>query len=272
MKILIPLLIVLLSTFSSAKMMDAIAMIVEGEPVTTSEIQALQSRANLSKQQAIDLLIQDRLQKAAMKNIIIPEDEIDKEISRIAGQNGLSVAKMQKLLEKQGIKWSKYRKTIREALKKRHFFKEKVAPSIPMPSDEELHQFYENHREEFVIPAAIRVIEYSAPSEAQLKDYISTGKKKGIQHKKMTKRTADMNPALMGMLLQTPVGSFTKPMNAGVAFIAYKVLDKSGKRQMPFESAKPVITARWRQQQQERAVKDYFQKMRTEANIKIIRK
>jgi hypothetical protein len=41
---------------------------------------------------------------------------------------------------------------------------------------------------------------------------------------------------------------------------------------MPFESAKPVITARWRQQQQERAVKDYFQKMRTEANIKIIRK
>jgi hypothetical protein len=179
---------------------------------------------------------------------------------------------MQKLLKKQGVKWSKYRKTIREALKKRHFFKEKVAPSIPMPSDEELHQFYESHREQFVIPSAIRVTEYSAPSETALKTYISTGKGKSVKSKKMIKQTADMNPALLGMLLQTPLGSFTRPMNAGDRYIAYKVREKSGKRHMPFESAKATIAARWRQQQQERAVKDYFQKMRTEANIKIIRK
>jgi hypothetical protein len=272
MKILIPLLIVLLSTFSSAKMIDAIAMIVEGEPVTTAEIQALQSRANLSKQQAIDLLIQDRLQKAAMKDIVIPEDEIDKEIQRIAQQNGLTVEKMQKILKKQGIRWAKYRKTIREALKKRHFFKEKVAPTIPTPTEDELMQFYQAHKEMFVIPSTISVTEYSTSSEKALQKFLRNKSGKGVRKKSRTLYTKDINPALMGMLLQTPIGHFTKPMNAGDRYIAYEVKAKSGKTQMSFDAAKNAVAARWHQQQQEEALKDYFQKMKTEANIKIIRK
>ena len=272
MKKTLILLVALLFTYGHTKMMDAIAMVVEGEPVTTAEIRAIQSQAHISKQQAIDLLIQDRLQKAAMKDIIIPEENIDKEIARIARQNGLSVPKMQKLLKRQGIAWGKYRKTIREALKKRVFFKEKVAPSIPMPTDGELKQFYETHKKEFVIPSAIALTEYSAPSEAQLKQFVKTKRAKGIHKKRVTKYTKKMNPALMGMLLQTPVGSFTKPINAGDKFIMYKIRAKTGKREMPFDAAKGAVAARWRQQQQNQAVKDYFRKMRTEANIKIIRK
>jgi len=262
---------VLLCSTSYGKMLDAIAMIVEGEPVTTSEIRTLQEQAHLTKQQAIDLLIQDRLQKAAMKDIVIPEEDIDKEIGRIAQQNGLSVQKMQKLLQAQGVRWSKYRKTIRDALKKRVFFKEKVAPSIPTPTDSELKQFYQTHQDIFIIPETITVTEYSAPSESQLKQFLSTKKTKGIRIKKSTKSTKNMNPALMGMLLQTPIESFTTPINAGDRYIIYKVRAKTGKRQMPFEAAKGAVAARWKQQQQEQAVKDYFRKMRTEANIKILR-
>jgi parvulin-like peptidyl-prolyl isomerase len=104
MKKTLLLLAILATTSVYAKMIDAIALIVEGEPITTSEIQSVQKRGHLSKQQAIDLLIQDRLQKVAMKDISIPEEEVDKEISRIAEQNGLSVKKMQQLLQKQGTR------------------------------------------------------------------------------------------------------------------------------------------------------------------------
>jgi len=271
MKKSILFLLLFIISLSHAKVMDAIAMIVEGEPVTTSEIRTLQQQAHLSKQQAVDLLIQDRLQKAAMKHIQVSEDEIDKEIARIAQQNGISVAKMQKVLKKQGIKWGKYRKSIREALKKRAFFKEKVAPTIPMPSDEELAQYYETHKEMFIVPATISVMEYAAPSEAKIKQFLRTKNSKGIRSKRLKKSTHSMNPALLNTLLQTPVGSFTAPMNAGDRFIVYKILAKTGKRTMPFEAAKGAVAARWRQQQQTQAVKDYFQKMRTEANIKILR-
>jgi len=266
------LLLLLGISFSYAKMLDAIALIVEGEPVTTAEIRAVEQQTGVSKQQAIDLLIQDRLQKAAMKDISIPESDIDKEVERIAKQNGISVKKMQQILKEQGTSWGKYRNSIRTALKKRTFFREKVAKTIPTPTEDELKLFYQNHREQFAIPSAVKVIEYSAKTEGALNARIKSGHAKGVTSKHKTLHTKNMNPALMSMLMQTPEGSFTAPINAGDRYVAYKVIAKTGRTQMPFEEARGAVAARWRQQQQEKAVKDYFKKMKTEANIRILRK
>jgi len=261
----------LVLTLAHARMVDAIAIIVEGEPVTTEEIRMLQSRAHISKQQAIELLIQDRLQKAAMKDISIPESEIDKEISRIAEKNGLTVQKMQKLLKKQGTSWSKYRESIRNTLKQRKFFRETVSQNIPAPTDKELKLFYENHKTEFNIPSSIGVIEYSAPTEEKIKQFLKTKNTKGVKSRTMVKKTEGMNPSMLAMLLQTPNGRYTSPVNAGDRWVVYKIRSKSGKVQMPFDAARNAVAARWRQQQQGQALKDYFRKMKTEANIQYIR-
>jgi parvulin-like peptidyl-prolyl isomerase len=267
------LLLAMLATASVyATMIDAIALIVEGEPITTSEILSVQKRGHLSKQQAIDLLVQDRLQKVAMKDISIPEERVDKEISRIAEQNGLSVKKMQQLLQKQGTSWSKYRESIRNSLKKRDFFKTKVAANLPTPTEEELKLFYENHKKEFKIPSTISVTEYSAPTKQNIQAFQKTQSTKGIKSKRINKKTKGMNPSMLGMFLQTPNGSFTTPINAGSKWVIYKVHSKSGSVQMPFENARGAVGARWRQMQQGEAIKDYFKKMKTEANIQIIRK
>jgi len=272
LKKLIVLAVWLLCSIASAQTIDAIALVVNGEPVTTSEIRNLQTRGHMDKKQAIELLIQDRLQKVAMKDIMIPEDAVDREISRIAQQNGLSIKTMQQLLQKQGTNWGKYRETIRNALKKREFFQKKVAASIPTPTDTELKRFYENHKTEFKIPKTISVTEYAAPSKEKLEALIKNHKIQGIKSQKMIKQTQGMNPAMLSMLLQTPNGSFTTPMNAGDRWVVYKVHAKNGSVQMPFEGAKGAIAARWRQLQQNQALKDYFKKMKTEATIQYLRK
>jgi len=272
MKKTLLLLAVLATTSLYATMMDAIALIVEGEPITTSEIQTLQKRGHMSKKQAIDLLIQDRLQKVAMKDISIPEEAIDKEISRIAQQNGLSVKKMQQLLQKQGTNWGKYRESIRNGLKKREFFKTKVAANIPTPTEDELKLFYQNHKKEFKIPESISVTEYSASSKEKIQHFLKTHKSNGIKSKRMTRKSKNLNPAMLGMFLQTPNGSFTTPINAGDRWVVYKIHSKSGSIQMPYENARGAVAARWRQIQQNEAVKDYFKKMKTEANIHYLRK
>ena len=259
-------------TFTYAKMMDAIAIIVDGEPITTAEIRAIQTQGHLSRQKAIDLLIQDRLQKAAMKDITIPEEEVDKEVSKIAEMNGITVKKMQQILQKQGTSWSKYRESIRQGLKKRQFFKNKVAATLPTPTDDELKLFYNNHKKMFRIPQTIQVKEYTAASKKTLKILVRTGNAKGVHSRTKRLQTKGLNPSLMGMLLQTPNGSFTAPINAGDKYIVYKVLDKSGSRQMPFDAARGAVASQWRRQQQDKAVKDYFQKMKTEANIQYLRK
>jgi parvulin-like peptidyl-prolyl isomerase len=266
------LLLLLGISFGYAKMLDGIAIIVNGEPVTTAEIRAVERQTGASKKQAIDLLIQDRLQKAAMKDITVPETDIDTEVERIAKQNGISIGRMQQILKGQGTSWSKYRNSIREALKKRIFFREKVAKNIPMPTEDELKLFYQNHHDQFTIPSAISVIEYSAKTEGTLNALIKNGHTKGVSSKHKILQTKRMNPALMSMLMQTPEGRFTRPINAGNRYVAYKIISKTGRTQMPFGEAKNMVAARWQQQQQEKALKDYFKKMKTEANIRILRK
>ena len=261
----------MLFSFAQAKMVDGIAMTVNGEAVTTSEIKAVQRQMGVSKKQAVDLLVQDRLQKSAMKKISIPESDIDLKIAQIAAQNNLTVPKMQKVLKQQGTSWSKYRKSIKESLKKQKFYREKVAATLSKPSEDELKIFYENHKKEFVIPTSISLIEYSAPSEAALKNFLQTKKKKGVRSRTVKKSTSNMNSALMGQLLQTQNGSFTRPFNAGDKYISYKVVSKNGQRSMSFEDAKGAVAGRWRQEQQGKALKDYFEKMKTNADIRIIR-
>ncbi len=271
MKKLILLGLIALMSLTQAKMLDGIALIVEGEAVTTAEIRAVQKQLGASKKQATDLLIQDRLQKAAMKDIVVSEDAIDSKISQIAAQNNVTIPKMQKILKQRGTTWAKYRSSIKNSLKKEKFYKEKVVSTITAPSEDELKIFYKNHKKEFVIPASISMIEYSAASEKAIKNFLQTKKKKGVKSRSVKKSTKNLNPALLATILQTQDGSFTRPINAGDKYISYKVLSKQGKVNMPFEASKGAVAARWKQKQQEKALKDYFEKMKTNANIRVIR-
>jgi len=272
MKKLILLGLITLFSFAEAKMVDGIAIIVEGEPITTAEIHAIQTQLSVPKQKACDMLIQDRLQKSAMKNISVDESAIDSKISTIAAQNNLTVPKMQKILKEQGTSWSKYRSNIRNAMKKEKFFQENVVNNIPTPTEDELKLYYNNHKEDFFAPSSVNLIEYSAPTKGAMKDFLKTKKQKGIKSRSVKKMTKDLNPTLLGSILQTQNGSYTRPFNAGDRYISYKILSKNGKVTMPFSAAQGAIAARWKQQQQNKALKDYFEKLKTNCDVQYIRK
>jgi parvulin-like peptidyl-prolyl isomerase len=271
MKKLILLGCITLFTFAEAKMLNGVAMVVNGEAVTTSEITTVQRQMQVSKQEAIDMLVQDRLQKSAMKKISIPESDVDLKVEQIAAQNNLTVPKMQKLLKQQGTSWSRYRKSIKESIKKQKFYRETVAATVKRPSEDEMRIYYENHKKDFMMPTSISMIEYSSPSEAAMKKFLETKNTKGIRQRSVQKNTKNINSALLGTVLQTQDGSYTRPFNAGDKYISYKIISKNGQKSMSFDEAKGAVAGRWRQQQQGKALKDYFEKMKTNADIQIIR-
>ncbi len=271
MKKLILLGFLTLMTLSHAKMLNGIALIVNGESITTAEIRAVQKRARVSKEQAIEMLIGDRLQQIAMKDITISEDAIDEKVAQIAKQNNLTIKQMQKILKKQHTSWSSYRSKIKLAMKKEQFFKTKVLASITEPSEYELELFYNKHKKAFTVPKTIKVHEYTTPSQSRMKQFLKSKNLKGITKRTLTKSTSKLNPAMLATLLATPNGGFTTSFNTGSKYVSYKVLSKQGQRILPFESAKGIVASKWKQQQQTVALKEYFEKMRTDAQIQKVR-
>jgi len=95
-----------------AQVIDAIAIDVDGEPITTLDIKAVQSKFNLSKRASIELLIKDRLEKSAIEkaHIVVSDEEIETKIDQMASMRGLSRKKMREVLATRGLSWGKYKR------------------------------------------------------------------------------------------------------------------------------------------------------------------
>ncbi|SFV63857.1 Possible periplasmic protein [hydrothermal vent metagenome] len=270
MKKLLFLGLLVLFTFAQAKIIDGIVCVVEGECITSAEVRAIRRQYSLPQKAALDLLIADRLQKSAMKDIVVDENLIDSKISSIAAKNNLTVPQMQKILKAQGTSWGHYRSGMRNALKKEKFFQEHIIKTIPEPSEDELKLYYTKHKRAFVIPRIVNLIEYSSKSEKKMKDFLRTKNTKMLKSRRVSKLSKNLNLALLNTILQTPNGSYTRSFNAGDQYIAYKVLSKKGTMTMPFEAAKGAVVTQWKRQQQGKAIKDYFEKLKTNADVQYI--
>jgi len=134
MKKIFPLLICsFLAT--QAQVIDAIAIDVEGEPITSLEIQAVQEKLKMSKQAAVETLIKDRLEIAAIKKagIQIPAEAVEAKINAIASAKGLTQTKMKEILAQKGLTWESYKAQLKTEMKKERFFQEVILATIERP-------------------------------------------------------------------------------------------------------------------------------------------
>ena len=259
-------------TLVHAKVLDAIALVVNGEPITTAEIKAIQKQMSLSKKEARELLIQDRIQESVMKNIHVQESMIDQKILQIATQNKLTVQKMQEILLSQGTSWASYRESIKSALKKEKFFRTKASKNPPIPSEDELKIFYSQNKESFALPERILFTEYMATSEKALKRFLETRNSTGIRIEHFNERTDALGTTLSTAILQLPVGAVSSSFALGDRFVSYEVTGHEGVMYMPYDGVKATVLKKWRQKQQTQMLKDYFEKLKTNADIHVIRK
>jgi parvulin-like peptidyl-prolyl isomerase len=274
MKKILPLLICVLLS-SQAQVLDAIAIDVEGEPITTLEIQAVQQKMKMSKQAAVETLIKDRLEKSAIKKagIIISDEEIQAKVNAIATSKGLTQSKMKEILVQKGLTWDSYIEQITTEMKKERFFQEVILSTIERPSDDELEDYYNNHKAEFSnAPRQMSLVAYTSDSASALQQAIANPMKptEGVNKKNILASSNEMSPALLNLIDSTALNSYTKPVNTGKGFIAYYVKSK-GSGQSGFAAVKNSVAARWAQEQRVQAGKDFLNKLKSNANIRVIR-
>ncbi len=274
MKKIVPLLLTLLLS-SNAQIIDALAIDVEGEPITTLEIQAVAQKLQMSKQAAVETLIKDRLEKAAIKkaNIQVSNAQVEAKIQAIASAKGLTQAKMQSLLAQQGLTWESYLAQVKTEMKKEIFFQQVILSTIQRPSDSELEEYYKAHQSDFAnAPKQMSLVLYKSQTAAALQQAILNPIKPtmGVQKENILASSNELSPQLLNLINATPAKSFTKPINTGKGFIAYFVKSK-GSSQGGFLSVKNAVTNRWLQEQRVKAGQDFLNKLKANAKIRVIR-
>lgn len=274
MKKILPLLISTVLA-SSAQIIDALAIDVEGEPITTLEIQAVAQKLKMSKQAAVETLIKDRLEKAAIKkaNIQIAPQEIEAKVNAIASSKGLTQAKMRTILEQKGLTWASYIEQLTTEMKKERFFQQVILATIDRPTDTQLEEYYKTHQSDFAnAPKQMSLVLYKSQTAAALQQAILNPIKPtmGVEKENILVASNELSPQLLELINATPAKSFTKPINTGKGFIAYFVKSK-GSSQGGFLSVKNAVAHRWFQEQRVKAGQDFLNKLKANAKIRVIR-
>ncbi len=260
-----------------AKMIDAIAIIVNNEPITLYEIEQTKKSLGIPTQQAVQLLIRKKIELAQIKKlgIDVSDFELQEAIDNYAKQKGMDIFTLRELLEKKGVAWEEYKQSFKEQLLRKKLY-EKIAKSARHPSQEQLKEYYDTHPDEFMVPKSVVVTKYISPSKELLMQITQNPLyepqnamllQKGEEEIELDK----VNPQFAAMLSQLKEGEFSQILPLQDRFLLLYVKKRKGLHKIPFEEAKGYILQRLASQTSSKSVKEYFDKLQASAKIKIIR-
>jgi len=266
----------LIATTTFAGIVGGVSMTVDSEPITLYEIQNFVQQNKVSTEEAINRLIQQKIEDIEIKNLglVVPPNNIDMKMEDLAKQNKMSLEKFKQELVKEGHSETTLRDQIEQKLKRDELYKKIVGSSLKKPDEEELVSFYELHKDEFSAPTTVDVIEFLSPSkealEVQKKQPMA--QQQNVQATQKTVKLQKINPQLAQLLMQTPEGTFTPVLSLGKIAGMFFVQKKGGKISASYDKMKPTIFAMVMKSKEQASLIEHFEKKKSEANIKIIRR
>lgn len=272
LKMRIFLLLFMIFALSYARQINAIALTVDQEIITEYEISKLMQEKKISKQEAINELIDDKLELAEIKKykIFVNEFELENEMNKMLMQSNSSLNQLKANLSKKDFQ--KAKENFKKQLEKRRLYEALVSAYKVDTSEQGLRSYYDSNPDDFVIFTQISV-EVLSSSEASELEKLKTSKRKAdsIQSESVILSPQNSDIRLLAFLSRLKPGEYTPIMQNNDIFMMYKVKNKEQAQTLPFDEIKSEITNLYASKQREEYLSDYFNKLRAKADIKYLR-
>jgi parvulin-like peptidyl-prolyl isomerase len=261
-----------------AKMVDAIAVIVNSEPITTYEIEKSSKILNIPPQQALELLIRKKLEKEQIKklNISVDEFELQSAIENFAKKRGLDIFSLREKIEQSGTDWQEYKKSFKEHLLREKLYKKVAQITQKNFNEDELKEYYNRHKNEFEIAKEVEIVKYISPSKSILEKIrqnplFAPDNPSLLQKGEEVIELSKVSPEFATLLQQTPEGEFTQILPLQNSYLLIYIKSKRGKKTLPFEEVKGYILNKLSNKNSAKSVEEYFDRLKASAKIKILR-
>ena len=259
----------------SKNVIDGIAIKVDSNIITLFEIAELQKSKKITRQKAIDELINEKLRENEIRrlNINVDDSRLNDEMNSIALANKITRAELENALVAQKIKIDDYKKELKNHIINRELMSKILQTNSSLASESDLMAFYEKNKSDFAIPTKLKVTSYTANSDIELQKFLQNPMmlNPNVQSKDEEIDIRTLPLQVMGVFLETPEKRFTPVLNSGNTLIVFFIKEKGGKEILPFESAKSMVMQKYSQARESEILNEYFAKIKANTRIEIVR-
>ncbi len=267
----------LLATFtiSNAELINGLALTVNDEPITVSDINEKIAQTKLKKNDAVGLLIDEILynQELDKQGISVDIFEVNNYLEKLAASNGMDLYAFKSILRQKNKDFNEFEAQTKKELLKRKLIDKIVRGNLTVATEEDLKIYYDNNQNMFTTASSIEVTQYASKNKRALKA-ISQNPMAVFQEvvkKDFTLAQDKLNPQLKFLLNDTKNGTFTPIFTADRNFIMFFVKNKSGVTTLTFEDVKNKIFTTLMNEREQKFLKEYFEKLKLTADIQVIR-
>lgn len=260
--------------FATAQVVNAVAVIVNNEPITLFEIEKTMKELRIDRAKAVELLINDRIEQAQIKRMgnVISNFELDNEIKKMLAANDRDLDSFKAELATKGQEFESFKKEYKKQLEKRKLYEAVASGAKVDYSDEGALSFYETHKDDFLLYEQISVSIYTAKGAENLEIFRNGGAKtRDIKEEKETLNLQNTDPRLLVFLSSIEENGFSPVLENDDEFVLYRVKSKAKPQALPYEQIKEQVSSVYINKQRQDFIKDFFDKEHAKAQIVRIR-
>jgi len=260
-----------------ANTINGIAILVKDEPITLYDIEQEMRKNQRPLKEVATLLIRQKLEGLEVKerHLNVSSQEVYAEIEKLADQNKLTVMQLYNaVLSTQKMSEKAFKAAIKKKLLSQKLFNAIAFSHMEEPTADEEKEYYRLHQQMFTHPESFTVSIYSSKSQARLKEKTENPMfyAPDVKSERTTLQYDAINPRLAEIIMKTDINSFS-PVLPGPdnTYMSFYVEEKSNIVTQPLEKARREISNIIMGEKREQVLGDYFDRLRVNADIKMIR-
>ena len=255
-----------------AGLINSVALTVNGEPVTLYDIDEKIQKLQVSKKEAIDIIIDKILYNQELKknNIELDIFDIENYIKKLASLNGLTPYEFKNAISQQQD-YTKFEEQLKKRILHEKLVRKISTGKLKYANDDDLKIYYQNHIDEFKIPSIIEVTLYRTKKRFALeqikKNPLINQQDVVIKNLTINLSKDNISNESRYILLNSKVKDFSPIFIENKAYNMFYISAKKGIKTIPFKKVKNKIFQILMKQREDEFLKDYFTKLRLKANI-----
>ena len=271
------ILVLLLATLLNAAVYNGVAIVVKDKAITLLDIKNEMKTSKIDAKKAADILIRQKLEEVEIdeRKITVSSTEVYDDIKKMASRNNMNISDFYDAVrDSNGMSSTDFKAKMKQKLLSQKLYQAIAYSSLSEPSESEVEEYYEMHKENYKHPSAFTCIIYDSKDKEMLQTKVDNPMfySPEIVTNEQVLPYGKISPELASLLERTKLNSFTNVIpNGRGGFMSFYMKEIESAKEGGLESVRDQIVNSIMGEKREQVLGDYFARLRHNADINVIR-